>query len=95
MRSFGVLQKQLLSAVVEHLDDQLQSHRFDSFFSVFEAGRGNDLFLNANIRQNNQCAVSIEEKMYQPLSFIAFSFFLFVKRERREEKKNASTCVSF
>lgn len=23
------------------------------FFNVFEAGRGDDLFLNANVRQNN------------------------------------------
>lgn len=73
----------------QHLDVQVQTHRFDNFFSVFEAGRGNDLFLSANIRQNNQCAL-LTEKVNQLLSsFIAFSFsfFFFFKGERREEKK--------
>lgn len=61
----------------QHLDVQVQTHRFDNFFSVFEAGRGNDLFLSANIRQNNQCAL-LTEKVNQLLSsFIAFSFSFF------------------
>ena len=70
----------------------LQSHRSEIFFSVFEAGRGNYLFLNTNVRQNDQCAVLIEEKVNQlPLSFTVFSFL----PRGREEKKNESACVSF
>lgn len=52
------------------------------------------MFLNANINQNNLCAVLIEEMNELLSSFITFYFsFLFFKRERR--KKNGGACVSF
>lgn len=58
------------------------------FSSILEAGRGNGPFLSANIRQGNECAVLIAEKMNQlPLSFITLFFFFY------EGEKNSNACV--
>lgn len=90
MCSLGVLQTQLLSTVVSALW-QCRAIDLITLSVFFEAGRGNALFLNANMKQNNQCEVLTEESMDQlPSSFIAFSyFFSFLRGETQ------SHCLCF